>query len=283
MTTNSRHIANLFSLLRQKGMGVARVNRMVEQGRSLPIWDTYENGEEQLSLCAETTYIAGGRMSFLAFDDNDNYPEGLREMLGNNRPTVLSMIGNTELLRKRSVGMGGSRNATPLSLEIARDCVSQLTRYGRVIVSGYANGVDMESHRTALLNDGETIMVLAEGLDSFRIKPELRDLWDWERILVVSEFLPEERWSPHRAMRRNSTVIGLSEAMIIVEAGETGGSLDAGLKTIDARKPLLVPKFSRLAGRPYPVGNDILISAGAVPLMRSAATRQPNLSSLIGG
>lgn len=56
-----------------------------------------------------------------------------------------------------------------------------------------------------------TIIVLPEGIESFRIKKELEDIWDWNRILVLSEFMHHDKWTAGRAMLPNNTIIGLSE------------------------------------------------------------------------
>lgn len=73
---------------------------------------------------------------------------------------------------------------------------------------------------------------MPEGINNFKIKQELKDILDWTRILVISKSFPSEKWMAGRAMQRNNTIIGLSDIMIVVEAGETGGSFEAGLKTI---------------------------------------------------
>lgn len=62
-------------------------------------------------------------------------------------------------------------------------------------------------------------------------------------MLVVSEFDPQAKWMVSRAMKRNSTLIALSQAMLVIEAGEKGGSLDAGLKSIDYGKDYLCPNM----------------------------------------
>ena len=93
---------------------------------------------------------------------------------------------------------------------------------------------------------GSTILVLPEGLDHFRIKRDLRDDWDWDRILVVSQFEPEAIWKAFRAMTRNETIIALSHAMIVIEAVATGGTLSAGLSTLKAGKPLFVAVYDQM-------------------------------------
>ena len=132
---------------------------------------------------------------------------------------------------------------------------------GVSIVSGYAQGVDKEAHYVALASGGSTIIVLPNGISSFYVRQELKDVWDWNRVLVISEYQPEDKWSVSRAMNRNNTIIGLSDSMVVVEAGLTGGSMDAGLRTLEDRKPLFVPIYSD-----YPEsaqGNMALIEKGA--------------------
>ena len=48
-------------------------------------------------------------------------------------------------------------------------------------------------------------------------------MWDWDRVLVVSQFQPDEPWKAFRAMTRNQLIIALSRVMIVIEAGENGG------------------------------------------------------------
>ncbi|WP_435525353.1 DNA-processing protein DprA [Chryseobacterium indoltheticum] len=78
--------------------------------------------------------------------------------------------------------------------------------------------MDLKTHYTSLKNDGSTIIVLPEGLENFKIKKILKDVWDWERVLVISEYLPNAIWSVSRAMERNSTIVALSNLMVLIEA-----------------------------------------------------------------
>lgn len=257
------------NLLRQKGIGVVKVNKMLRDGLLIDEFD--ETLDEPAMTCeAEEDYFV--------VTDREDYPRSLSQSLGSQTPPMLWIQGNRDLVKLRMIGFGGSRKASGKGMEIASTCAAELARSGFVVVSGYAGGIDMAAHRSALMAGGSTIIVLPEGMNGFRIKKELRDVWDWNRILVLSEFLPEESWSVSRAMKRNGTIIGLSEAMLIIEAGETGGSLDAGLKALKAGKKLLVPVFSDPAVSA--LGNNKLLECGAIPLKRSVRTMKPNLSVL---
>ena len=147
------------------------------------------------------------------------------------------------------------------------------------IVSGYAQGVDKEAHYTALASGGSTIIILPNGISSFYVRQELKDVWDWDRVLVISEYLPKDKWSVSRAMNRNNTIIGLSDIMVVVEAGLTGGSLDAGLRTLEDNKPLYVPLYSD-----YPesaLGNKVLLERGAKSIRRSRQSNRANVMALL--
>ena len=212
---------------------------------------------------------------YVSMLDDYEYPSELRRMLAQNSPTVLSYMGNFDLLKKKKVGFSGSRKVSEKGIWITEDCVSQLAEDDICIVSGYANGVDMVAHKTALKHGASTIIVLPEGISNFYIRPELRDIWDWNRVLVISEFMPNDRWMASKAMKRNLTIIGLSDVMLIIEAGETGGSLDAGLKTIKAGKFLFVPQYNEFPSSA--LGNNILLGNGALALKLRSDTKRTNI------
>ncbi len=210
---------------------------------------------------------------------NQDYPSELKKCLSTNIPPILSYIGNIELLKKRKVGFSGSRKVSDKGIDVTKDCVEQLTNKDVSIVSGYAAGVDLEAHYGALSNGGSTIIILPEGINSFRIKKEMKNIWDWNRVLVISEFKPTDQWTASRAMQRNNTIIGLSDIMVVVEAGETGGSIDAGYKTLKMNKYLFVPQYGDIPESAK--GNNTLLQKGAFPIKKNANTYKANLTKMI--
>jgi DNA processing protein len=206
------------------------------------------------------------------------YPQDLKNCLKINTPPVLSFIGNLELLQKHKVAFSGSRKVSEKGIEITKDCTSQLVNQDVAILSGYAKGVDFTAHYTALKNGGCTIIILSEGINSFSIKKEFKEIWDWEKVLVLSEFRPSDIWMASRAMKRNNTIIGLSDVVVVIEAGETGGSLDAGEKTIQFGKHLFVPQYNIVPDSA--LGNNLLINKGAIPIKMNKDTSEANLSRM---
>jgi len=211
---------------------------------------------------------------------NDKYPRILSLTLRNSSPPVLSCMGNLRLLEMPSAGFCGSRKASQEGLHVARDCVEQLVSEEVAIVSGYAGGVDQQVHLTALESGGFTIIVLPEGILNFKIRRILRDSWDWNRVLVISEFLPDDIWLSSRAMQRNKTIVGLSSVMVLIEAWKNGGSVDAGKSTLKLKRRLYVPCYENMLESA--AGNKKLIELGATPLLKDKKTGRANINHLIG-
>ena len=180
------------------------------------------------------------------------------------RPVVptLFCLGNLSLLTASAAGMCGSRKATPLGLKAAHACGEEVSRRGLTVVSGYAKGVDTQTHLAALDSGGTTVIVLAEGINHFRIKRDFARSFDFERVLVVSQFHPQQPWASYAAMARNHVIFGLGKALVVIEAGEKGGTLAAGHDALKRGRPVFVLNF----GDDTPAGNRVLVEAGARPV-----------------
>ncbi len=209
------------------------------------------------------------------------YPERLVKNLRTDAPPVLFVQGNSSLFNRPSVGFCGSRKASAKGLEVASLCAAQVVHEGICVVSGYAQGVDMAAHRAAMVNGGTTIFVLAEGVFHFQKKREIADLCIADNHLVVSQFPAECTWSGRNAMKRNSTIIGLSDAMILVESGLTGGTFAAGEETLQRKRPLFVIHFANPAASA--IANPYFIEKGGVPIRgnRQGIPTLQNLTELL--
>lgn len=195
--------------------------------------------------------------------DND-YPSKLRSMKNSAIPPVLFYKGNYNLIHKPSIGFCGSRKVSESGLHITDKSVKQFIKKDFVIISGYANGVDIMSHKTALQERGNTIFVLAEGILKGRIKPEIRDVLMDDNHLFVSQFIPELTWNASNAMKRNGTIIGLSDAMMLIESGISGGTYAAGEQTLQSERPLYVIDYAD--SKPSAKGNTYFIQNGGIPI-----------------
>jgi len=289
---NSSNI--IFSLLNVKGIGTVQANRILLSNQD--VYNQSNEAQFENGIANSLNEIQRGDFftslnSYFAIDClngfeikyynilDEHYPIALKNTLSKNTPTIISTIGNIDLVHGKKVGFCGSRMASEKGLDVAEDCVEQLVDNKVVIVSGYASGIDEQTHLTALKNGGSTIIVLPEGIKSFRIKKELKSVWDWNRVLVISEFMPNAIWSAGRAMQRNNSIIALSEIMILIESGETGGSMEAGKKALDLNKYLFAPVYQGMPKNA--IGNQILLNKGAFPLKKNSVTLKANLSKIL--
>ena len=287
-----KDVQAIYSFMKVKGIGVSRTNKELlsysqQLGfmRDLEGWLvsvlSAEQKEEYYANYETVDDLVIKRLS-VSFKTilDESYPMTLKELLKMNTPPVLSMVGNMNLLNNKKIGFSGSRKVSEKGIAVTRDCVEQLSNDRTIsIVSGYAQGVDKEAHYTALKSGGSTIVVLPNGISSFYVRQDLKDAWDWDRVLVISEYLPSDKWSVSRAMNRNNTIIGLCDSMVVIEAGLTGGSLDAGLRTLADNKPLYVPIYSD-----YPEsaqGNSLLLKKGANGIGRNRQTNRANVMTLL--
>jgi len=191
-------------------------------------------------------------------------------------PPFLFYTGARDLLTAHGVGMCGSRNVSDEGLRAAAACGEVAAQQRLTVVSGYARGVDTTTHVSALSSGGSTVIVLPEGINHFRVKRgAVADVWDKERALVVSQFSPGRPWSAGSAMARNNVIIGLSLALVVVEASDKGGTLAAGMKALQLNKPVLTLEFAE-----NPRGNAELIRCGAISV-RSRAELRARLEQVI--
>lgn len=210
---------------------------------------------EQLRAAGVTAVLLGG----------PDYPPTLAALSA--CPPVLFVLGDSQHLHTPSIGICGSRHATEEGLRAVRAGGEVASEIGFTIVSGHAPGVDTAAHAAALAAGGATTAVLAEGIRHFRTKGVLRDAgWDNGRAAVVSQFAPARRWSVSAAMTRNGVIIGLSRALVVVEAGATGGTISAGKQALRIGRPVFA---LQLAGG-TPTGNAELIDMGAIAICSRA-------------
>ena len=165
-------------------------------------------------------------------------------------------------MNREAIGICGSRDASAEGLRIARRIGQFCAEQGRVLISGYARGVDREAHKGALEAGGRTLAILPEGMDRFRVLRELKPLVDMEsNFLALSMFEADATWTVWRALERNKLIVGLSRSLILVEAREHGGSIAAGYECKRQGKKLWA----------YAIGTESPERAGNAKLLRQAA------------
>lgn len=204
-----------------------------------------------------------------------HYPPTLEARLQNDAPPILYMIGSQTLFSQHGIAFSGARNVSSKGIEYTDTLARQTVEQGLMVISGHAPGVDSAAHRTALEYRGSTLIVIPEGLLKFRLRAELKALQDsaQERLGVISEFPPALPWSSQNAMIRNRTILGMSRAAVVIEAGENGGTWDAGIRALEMKLPLYV--LSYIDPPPSAAGNRALIARGGTPIPELPAPMLP--------
>lgn len=210
--------------------------------------------------------------------NDPRYPNRVKTIMGNKAPLNLYMMGNIDILNFPGLGFCGSRKSSVKGIETTQDCAEQAAQRSISVISGNAAGVDFEAHYNCLKVGGKTILVLPEGIEHFRIKKALEPVWNWDNILIISQFEPNEPWKAFRAMIRNQLIIALSRVMIVIEAGEKGGTFNAGKETMKFGLPLFVAQYHDMSIDAR--GNKILLDLGAFSLAKSRHTNKANLENV---
>lgn len=172
----------------------------------------------------------------LSFFDSA-YPESLRNIPS--PPLVLYIKGKMPDLDRMKLAMVGTRTPSLLGKQIAYEFGFQLTRNKALIISGGAEGIDTEAHRGALLAGGSTICVLGCGINSSfpkagqRLRQEVT-----KRGALISEYPPDAGATNYSYPDRNRLISGLSDAVMVVEAGPKSGSLITASYAALHRRPL---------------------------------------------
>lgn len=190
-----------------------------------------------------------------------NYPELLEKI--KDPPEALRWKGNfAQEMFQDTLAVVGSRRITEYGKRATEYLVKEIAGQGITIVSGFMFGVDAAAHRAALAVSGKTIAVMPCGRDV--IHPEHQEKLYQEILktgLILSEFedgFPPDKWT---YPRRNRIVVGLSRAVLVVEAAEKSGSMISAKLAQDYKRQLFCvpgPIFS-----PTSQGTNNLIKKGA--------------------
>lgn len=189
------------------------------------------------------------------------YPEKLKRI--KNPPFKLYAIGNVDLLNKQSLAIIGTRHITEYGIKNCQYFTQKLVEKDIPIVSGMAIGTDTIAHKTTLKYGGETIAVLGSGFE--HIFPK-ENYTLFENIiesggLVITEYEKNIYPQSERFLQRNRIVSGLSEGVLIIEAGyRSGTSVTASLAYSQGKIVMALP--GRLDSK-YGVGVNKLIQDGA--------------------
>jgi DNA processing protein len=173
------------------------------------------------------------------------YPEKLRDAV--HPVELLYFQGWWNLVESRSVAVVGTRKPSKQGSLRAAKLARQLVSDGFTVVSGLARGVDTEALTAAIKNKGRVIAVIGTPLSEHypRENAALQDLIANDFLLISQ--VPVCRYSIQKPPQnriffpeRNITMSALTEATVIVEAGETSGTLTQARAAIHQGRKLFI-------------------------------------------
>ena len=164
------------------------------------------------------------------------YPALLQQL--SQPPAILYVKGQLPQ-SDQGLAIVGSRKATDYGLGVAARFGRAAALDGIPVYSGGAYGIDGAAHKAAVEAGGITVAVLGGGLEHLYPSRHLH-LFDriCEKGALVTEFAP---WEPPLApqfLQRNRIIVGLSKAVLVVEAGARSGALNTAHTTLDENREL---------------------------------------------
>jgi DNA processing protein len=215
----------------------------------------------------ELAYIEREGIRVLYYQDAA-YPERLKHCVDG--PTLLFASGAIDFSNRRVISIVGTRQITSYGIDFCKKLVEDLACFNPLIVSGFAFGVDIVAHQASMDHGLQTIGVLAHGMNQLYPKSHQKYVSKMEQNGgFLTEFWSTSNPDKENFVKRNRIVAGISEATIVVESAEKGGSLITATMANDYNRDVFaVP--GRVTDR-YSIGCNDLIKTQRAQLMTSAA------------
>ena len=216
---------------------------------------------------AELKFIKENNINCLFYQD-EKYPDRLKHCIDG--PILLFTSGTIDFNNRKVISIVGTREITSYGTEFCKKFIEDLAPLNPIIVSGFAYGVDIVAHKVAMDLGLQTIGVVAHGLNQVYPKVHKKYVAKMEQNGgFMTEFWSNSNPEKENFVKRNRIVAGISEATIVIESAEKGGSLiTANLANDYNRDVFAVPgrtsdKFSQ--------GCNNLIKTQKAHLLTSAA------------
>lgn len=196
-----------------------------------------------------------------------DYPEPLRD--AKEPVELLYYRGSWELAFTTSVAIVGTRSPTAEGVKRAERLARMLAGAGYTITSGLATGIDTAAHRTALACNAPTIAVIGTHIGQVypRENADLQKEIATNHLLISQVPILRSEQQDYRANRlffpeRNKTMSALSAATVIVEAGETSGTLTQARAALHQGRKLFI--LDNLFQRPDLTWPKTFLEKGAI-------------------
>jgi DNA processing protein len=159
-------------------------------------------------------------------------------------PKKLFVVGRKEILGERPrVSIVGSRKASDEGLRRAKKLARLVVEHHGVVVSGLAVGIDTAAHTGAIEAGGLTVAVIGTPLNQVypRENADLQELIGRDHLLI-SQFPIKYPVKRENFVIRNRTMALVSDATVIIEAGEKSGAINQGWEALRLGRGLFLSK-----------------------------------------
>lgn len=209
---------NAENIFKEKKAALLKIDGIGEN----TIKDLY-NSDHHIEAEKELAYIKENNISFSYFTD-ESYPEKLKHCIDG--PILIFKTGNIDLNNRKIISIVGTRQITSYGAYFCEKLIDELSPLDPVIVSGFAYGVDICAQKAAMEKNLQTIGCLAHGLNQVYPKPHGMYMHKIEKNGgFITDFWSKDEPERNNFLRRNRIIAGLSEATIVIESAEKGGSL----------------------------------------------------------
>ncbi|MDX1363456.1 DNA-processing protein DprA [Arenibacter latericius] len=234
-------------------------------------------GRHTINGLLDTEHLEAAQEEYQFIQENDiqlysftdpNYPAALKHCIDG--PILLFGSGKIDLNNRKLISVVGTRNITSYGTAFCEEFIEAVAPLNPIIVSGFAYGVDICVQKAAVKNGLQTIGCLAHGLNQIYPKLHERFVVDVEKNGgFLTEFWSTSQPEKKNFLKRNRIIAGMSEATIVVESAEKGGSLvTADIANSYNRDVFAVP--GRVQDR-YSTGCNNLIKQQKAQMITSAA------------
>lgn len=191
---------------------------------------------------------------------HEDYPRLLKVNLKYTAPTVIYTKGNKTLLQEPSIAIVGSRSADAVSLSFTDNIARKAAGEKKVVVSGFAKGVDRQALDSAVGAQGKSIIVLPQGIMTFSsgFKQYYKHIVQG-KVLVMSSFAPKAPWSVEFAMSRNPIIYGMASEIFVAQSDDKGGTWSGVMDGLRKNRTICV----RYPDKNEKNANLLLIQKGA--------------------
>ncbi len=174
--------------------------------------------------------------------NSSDYPVVLKENLKiKSSPPVLYIKGRKGLLQEDAVAIVGSRKAGAKALEFTDHVAKKSVKEFKVVVSGFAKGVDKQALDSTIEANGKSIIVLPQGILTFQsgFKKYYEPIVNGD-VLVLSTFFPKAGWDVGLAMARNAYIYGLAKEIYVAESDSKGGTWEGVMDGLKRQRKIYV-------------------------------------------